>query len=202
LVLLSGRGEAEAQRCEGIVRGSGAAWTILRSSWFCQNFSENFLLDAVLAGEVGLPVGDVGEPFVDADDLADVAVAALTEDRHDGQLYELTGPRLRTFSEAVAEIARATGRHIRYVQVSPEEYASELVRHELPPEFVSLVMYLFTEVLDGRNARLADGVQRALGRPPRDFSQYVRDTAATGVWTPATAPSLPAAAKAPEDDHE
>jgi uncharacterized protein YbjT (DUF2867 family) len=131
---------------------------------------------------VALPAGNVGEPFVDADDIADVAVEALTDDRHAGQLYELTGPRLWTFAEAVGEIARVTRRNVRYVQVSTEEYTAALEKVELPPEFVALITYLFTEVLDGRNASLADGVTRALGRAPRDFSEYVRDAAASGVW--------------------
>jgi uncharacterized protein YbjT (DUF2867 family) len=187
LVLLSGRGEPEAQRCEQIVRESGTAWTLLRASWFSQNFSENYLLEPVLAGEVALPVGNVGEPFVDADDIADAAVAALTDDRHRGQLYELTGPRLWTFAEAIAEIARATGRDIRYVEISADEYASALTQADVPPMISTLVMYLFKEVLDGRNARIADGVTRALGRPPRDFTDYARDTAATGVWNAARA---------------
>jgi len=182
LVLLSGRGEEEAQRAEQVLQNSGADWTILRCSWFSQNFSENYLRDPIVSGEVVLPAGNVGEPFVDADDIADVAVAALTEDRQVGQLYELTGPRLLTFAEAVGEIAKATCREIRYVQVSPEEYASALAEADLPAEFVWLVNYLFTTVLDGRNAHLTDGVQRALGREPRDFSDYARDIANAGVW--------------------
>ncbi len=182
LVLLSGRGEEEAQHAEQVLQDSGADWTIVRCSWFNQNFSENYLLDPVVSGEVVLPAGDVGEPFVDADDIADVAVAALTEDWHVGQLYELTGPRLLTFAEAVEEIAKAVGRDIRYVQVSADQYASALEEAELPPEFVWLVNYLFSTVLDGRNSHLTDGVQRALSREPRDFADYARDTAASGVW--------------------
>ena len=182
LVLLSGRGEPEAQRCEEIVRTSGLEYTLLRASWFAQNFSENYLLEPLLAGEVVLPAGNVGEPFVDADDIADVAVEALIDARHAGQLYELTGPRLWTFAEAVAEIARASGRSIRYVQVPVHEYESALAQVGLEPELVRLIAYLFGEVLDGRNSSTADGVSRALGRPARDFSDYVRDTAATGVW--------------------
>ncbi len=182
LVLLSGRGEEEAQRSEQAVRESGADWTILRSSFFSQNFSENFLLEQVLGGEVALPAGNVAEPFVDADDIADVAVAALTEVRHGGQLYELTGPRLLTFAEAVGEIARAGGREVRYMPVSVEQFASALTQDEVPPEFTALLTYLFTEVLDGRNAHLTDGVRRALSREPRDFTDYARDAAATGVW--------------------
>ncbi len=182
LVLLSGRGEEEAQRAEQVLQDSGADWTIVRCSWFNQNFSENYLLDPVVSGEVVLPAGNVGEPSVHADDIADVAVAALTADRHVGQLYELTGPRLLTFAEAVEEIAKAVGRDIRYVQVSADQYASALVEAELPPEFAWLVNYLFTTVLDGRNAHLTDGVKRALGREPRDFVDYARDVAASGVW--------------------
>jgi uncharacterized protein YbjT (DUF2867 family) len=182
LVLLSGRGEAEAQRAEEFLMSSGADWTILRCSWFSQNFSENFLRDSVINGEMILPAGEVAEPFVDADDIADVAVAALTADRHLGQLYELTGPRLLTFAEAVAEIGRAIGREIRYVQVPAADYADMLVETGLPPDFVWLVNYLFTTVLDGRNASLSDGIPRALDREPRDFSQYVKDAAAAGAW--------------------
>lgn len=181
LVLLSGRGEPEAQACEEVVRHSGAAFTLLRASWFSQNFSEDFLLDAVIAGEVALPASNLGDPFVDVDDIADVAVAALTDDRHAGQLYEVTGPRVWTFAEATAEIARLTNRPIHYVPVTADEYKAGLEAMQLPPEAVTLILYLFTEVL-GNNAYVADGVQRALGRAPRDFSEYARDAAATGVW--------------------
>ncbi len=182
LVLLSGRGEAEAQACEQIVWKSAARWTIVRSSWFAQNFSEDFLLDSVLGGEVALPVGDVPEPFVDAEDIADVAVAALTEEGHDGQVYEVTGPRLLTFDEAITEIAKAAGRDIRFVRVAPRDYAAAMAGHGVPAEVTEMLMYLFTTVLDGRNAHLEDGVRRALGREPRDFADYARATAATGVW--------------------
>src|SRR5262245_58944041 len=182
LVLLAGRGEAEAEHAEQAVRASGADLTILRSTWFSQNFSESYWLDDVVSGEVALPGGDTPEPFVDADDIADVAVAALTEDRHTGQLYELTGPRLLTFAEAVDEISRATGREVRYVPISIQEYAAAAAEQGVPGEVIDLLTYLFGEVLDGRNAHLADGVQRALGREPRDFADYALDAAATGVW--------------------
>jgi uncharacterized protein YbjT (DUF2867 family) len=154
----------------------------VRCSWFSQNFSESYLLEPILSGEVALPAGNMPEPFVDADDIADVAVAVLTEDGHGGRLYELTGPRLLTFADAVGEIAQAAGREVRYVPVSVEQYASMLTEHEVPAEFVGLLTYLFSEVLDGRNAHLMDGVQRVLGRQPRDFADYARHTAVTGVW--------------------
>jgi uncharacterized protein YbjT (DUF2867 family) len=184
-VLMGGRGEPEAERVEAAARDSGAELTILRSTWFAQNFSEGAFLDFVLAGEVTLPAGDTPEPFVDADDIADVAVAALTEEGHEGEVYELTGPRLLTFEEAVGEIARAANRAIRYVPVSMPEFESLLAEQQVPAEYVWLLTYLFTEVLDGRNASLTDGVQRALGREPRDFADYARDVAASGVWSQA-----------------
>jgi len=184
LVLLSGRGEAEAERAEQAVRDSGADLTILRSTWFAQNFSEDYLLEHVLSGEVALPGGDTPEPFVDAEDIADVAVAALTEDKHIGQLYELTGPRLLTFAEAAEEISKAAGREVRYVPVSIKEYAAAAAEQGVPDEVIDLLAYLFGKVFDGRNAHLTDGVQRALGREPRDFADYARDAAATGVWDP------------------
>ncbi|MFB4310396.1 NAD(P)H-binding protein [Actinomadura sp. GTD37] len=181
-VLLSGRGEPEARECEEIVRASGLEWTVVRASWFAQNFSEDYLLDPVRAGEVALPVGEVPEPFVDAGDIADVAVAALTSAGHAGEVYEVTGPRALTFAEAVAEIGRAAGREIAFVPVAAADYAAVLGRHGVPGELIEFLTHLFTTVLDGRNALPADGVRRALGRAPRDFAEYARETAASGVW--------------------
>jgi uncharacterized protein YbjT (DUF2867 family) len=183
LVLLSGRGEPEAERVEQAVRDSGAELTILRATWFAQNFDDGWR-ELVLSGELALPAGDTPEPFVDADDIADVAVAALTEAGHVGQAYELTGPRLLTFAEAVGEISRAVGREIRYVPVSIEQFAAAAAEQGVPREVIELLTYLFGEVLDGRNAHLADGVQRALGRQPKDFTAYARDAAAGGAWDP------------------
>jgi uncharacterized protein YbjT (DUF2867 family) len=185
LVLLAGRGEPEAEQAEHAVRESGADLTIVRSTWFAQNFSEDYWVDGIRGGELALPAGDVPEPFVDADDIADVAVAALTDDRHIGEVYELTGPRLLSFADAVDEIAEAVGRDIHYVPISLDDFAAAAAAQDAPAEIIELLTRLFGEVLDGRNAHLTDGVQRALGREPRDFSEYARDAAATGVWNPA-----------------
>jgi uncharacterized protein YbjT (DUF2867 family) len=182
LVLLSGRNEEGAQLAERAVERSGAAWTIVRSSFFAQNFSESFLLDSVRAGVVAFPAGDVPEPFVDADDVADVAAAALTDHRLGGQVFEVTGPRLLTFAEAVGEVAAAAGRTIDYVPVTSEEYASALLAAGFPTDYVRDLVNLFRTVLDGRGAYVTDGVEQALGRRARDFADYVRATAATGVW--------------------
>jgi uncharacterized protein YbjT (DUF2867 family) len=182
LVLLSGRGEEEAQECELIIQRPDVEWTVVRCSWFSQNFSEGEFLDMVLAGEIALPAGEVGEPFVDVDDISDVAVAALTEDSHAGQVYELTGPRLLTFAEAVDEISQATGRAIKYIEISHEAFAAGISEAGLPEDIAWLLNYLFATVLDGRNASLGNGVQKSLGREPRDFADFCRAAATSGVW--------------------
>ena len=182
VVLLSGRGEPEAEAAERLVQDGPLPWTILRCSWFAQNFSEDFLLDPILAGEVALPVDGATEPFLDCDDIAEVATEALLDDRHAGQVYELTGPRLLTFGDAIGEIARAAERPIRFTTIPPEEFAAGLAAAGLSRDEVSLVSYLFATVLDGRNSSVRNGVERALGRPPRDFADYIRQTAKTGIW--------------------
>lgn len=181
VVLLSGRGEPGAQRAEAALRASGVPWTIVRASWFNQNFSEGYLLDGVLAGEIALPAGAVPEPFIDADDIADVVVAALTDERHANKLYEVTGPRALTFAQAVKEISASVGRPVNYTQITPEDFVISM-RAYAPEDIVQLLNELFTVVLDGRNTQVANGVQEALGRPPLDFSDYARKVAAAGAW--------------------
>jgi uncharacterized protein YbjT (DUF2867 family) len=181
LVLLSGRGEFHAERCEDIVRQSGLEYTLVRAAWFAQNFSEGYLREPALDGVVALPAGDVCEPIVDVDDIADVVVAALTEDDHAGQLYEVTGPRLLTFGEAAAELSGAMGREIRYRPISLEEFHTSM--KAIGGQMVADVFTeICREVLDGRNASLGDGVQRALGRKPRDFADFCREASAAGAW--------------------
>ncbi len=172
VVLLSGRGETEAQACEKIVQKSGLDWTIVRASWFYQNFTEGSFSDMVLAGKISLPVGNICEPFIDAEDIADVVVASLTEQGHIGKIYEVTGPRLMTFTEIASELSIATGHDITYVQISHEEFITAIKQSGAAKEVIWLLNYLFSTVLDGRNAYLSDGVQRALGRKPRDFMEY------------------------------
>jgi uncharacterized protein YbjT (DUF2867 family) len=182
LVLLSGRGEEEAQRCERIVQSSGAVWTVVRSSWFNQNFSEGEFLGMVLDGAITLPAADVPEPFIDINDIADVVVAALTEDGHNGEIYEVTGPRMLTFADVAQESSRAVGRDVRFIRIPGEAFAGAIADSGAPEEIAWLLNYLFGTVLDGRNAFVGDGVQRALGREPVDFAEFARRIAAAGIW--------------------
>jgi uncharacterized protein YbjT (DUF2867 family) len=182
VVLLSGRGEPNAERAEEALKASGIDWTIIRSSWFNQNFSEGYLIDGVLSGSILLPAPPVPEPFVDADDIADVVTATLTDERHVGRIYELTGPRAITFAEATAHIAAATGREIKYQQISAEHFAFGMRQAQVPEDIISLLNALFDEVLDGRNSKVMQGVEQVLGRPARDFADFARDAAAGGAW--------------------
>ena len=190
-VLLSGRGEPEAQRAERLVADVFPGRTVLRCAWFAQNFSEGFLLDPVLEGVARLPVTGVVEPFVDLEDVAEVAVVALTGPGHEGRVYELTGPRLLTFGDALAEIGAAAGGDVRLQTVTGDEFAVGLTAEGLPADVVELMRYLFEEILDGRNAHLAPGVREALSRQPRDFAEFVRREA--DAWaTPSAPPAAPA----------
>ncbi len=184
MVLLSGRGEKEAQVCEQVVMNAGVDWTIVRASWFNQNFSESFFLDPILAGLVALPRGEALEPFVDADDIADVVVESLLDNKHVGQTYELTGPRLLTFEQVTAEISKVTGRDIKFNSITMDEYTKMLKEYQVPEDYIWLINYLFTEVLDGRNSSVTNDIEQVLGRKAKDFTEYARETVTTGIWDP------------------
>jgi len=174
LVLLAGRGEPQVHPAEEAIRESGVAFTILECAFFNQNFDEGWVqpVDDVIA----FPGGSTLEPFIDCDDIADVAVEALTDPRHDGKTYELTGPRTLSFGEAVETLARASGRPLRYGAVSLEEYG-EALSNALQPDEVKFFLELFGWLMDGHNAFTTDGVRRVLGREPKDFRDYAREAA-------------------------
>ncbi|MEU6992638.1 NAD(P)H-binding protein [Streptomyces sp. NPDC046465] len=183
LTLLSARGEPQAHATERAVRESGARWTVVRASWFAQNLSEGPFLDGMRGGELVFPGGEVLEPFIDTRDIADVVVAALTGgDRFAGRTLDLTGPRLLSFRQAVAEVAAAAEREIAYVPVSARDYGAALSEFGLPAAEVEFLTDLFETNLDGRNAKLSEGVREVLGREPRDFADFVREQAAAGTW--------------------
>ncbi|WP_228181821.1 NAD(P)H-binding protein [Streptomyces anulatus] len=167
---------------ERAVRASGVTWTILRPGWFSQNFSEGVFLDGVRDGELALPTGDGRAAFIDADDIADVAVAALTEDGHAGEEYGLSGPRALGIADVLDEIAKETGERAAYVPVDASVFRAGLTAQG----FTDWEADLWTDALDpitsSREAPVLDGVRRALGREPRDFAAFVRDAAAKGAW--------------------
>lgn len=181
IVLLSGRGEHHARLGEEVVSASGIPFTIVRSAWFAQNFSEGYLRDPILAGILPMPGGDTPEPIIDIEDIADVVVAALTEEGHEDRLYEVTGPRLMTFAEMAGVLSEAIGRPVRHVPISFEDFHGNIAASG--GDFVADVFTAIArETLDGRNAHTVDGVERALGRPPRDFAAFAKAAASRGLW--------------------
>ncbi|MER3373969.1 MAG: NAD(P)H-binding protein [Allomuricauda sp.] len=183
VVLLSGKGEREAELCEQVVINSGVDHTIVRASWFNQNFSESFFLDPILAGHVALPQAEAKVPYVDTDDISDVVVEALMNDKHNGEIYELTGPRFLNFAQVVEEIANATGRKIAFTPLSLPAYTKMMEDFGVPSDYVWLINYLFSEVLGNKsNEVITHDIEKVLGRKPKDFSAYVKETAASGIW--------------------
>ena len=182
-VLLSGKGEKEAERCEQAVADSGLDYTLVRASWFNQNFSESFFLDPVLAGHIALPMPDAKIPFVDTGDIAEAVVEALLNDAHNGKTYEITGPRTMTFEEAVTEIAYACGRDLKYQAVTQVAYNAMMKAAGVPSDYIWLFDYLFREVLGNPNNQVVTtDVEKLLGRKATDFVAYAKETAKTGVW--------------------
>jgi len=191
VVLLSGKGEREAEACEQIVAESGLNYTIVRASWFNQNFSESFLLDPVLAGHVALPMPEAEIPFVDADDIADVATRVLVDDTYNSQTITVTGPRKMTFREVVANIGAATGREIQFQPISIDAFANGMKGAGLPDSYVWLFTYLFKEVLgNAENQVISHDIEKVLGRKATDFRTYAEKTAASGVWNQPAAQSV------------
>ena len=183
VVILSGKGEVEAQKCEQIVANSGLDYTLVRASWFMQNFSESFLLDPIIAGEIALPQANAKVPYVHTSDIAEVVVQSLVDDSHNGKTYELTGPQAMTFSEVIAKIATATGRDLQFIPISLEEYAQGMKAAGIPDDYAWLINYLFREVLGSKGSDLiSTDIEKVLGKDPRSFEQYIEETLMQGVW--------------------
>ena len=184
VVLLSGKGETEAEACEEIVMHSGLNYTLVRASWFNQNFSEGAFLDFILDGVVALPMADAEIPFVDADDIADVVSKVIVDDSYNGETITVTGPQKRTFKEVVEIMAEASDKSIQFVPISIDEFKEGMRKAGLPDSYVWLFGYLFKEVLGNpNNQEVFDDVEKVLGRPAKDFESYAKQTAATGIWT-------------------
>jgi uncharacterized protein YbjT (DUF2867 family) len=183
VVLLSGKGETEAEACEDIVANSGLNYTLVRASWFNQNFSEGAFLDFVLDGVVALPMPEAEIPFVDADDIANVVSKVLIDDSYNGQTITVTGPQKRTFKEIVNIIAEAIDKPIQFVPISIDEFKKGMQQAGLPDSYVWLFGYLFKEVLGNpENQEVSDDVAKVLGRPAKDFETYAKETTVTGIW--------------------
>ncbi|WP_436517074.1 NAD(P)H-binding protein [Ekhidna sp. To15] len=183
IVLMSGKGETEAEACEQLIINSGLDYTIVRASWFNQNWSESFFLEPILSGQVALPVSDVPIPFVDANDIAEVATEALLNDTYNKQILEVTGPELITFKDAIDHIAKASGQSLLLHEITLEQYLDGLTAAEVPKDFIWLIEYLFSHVLTNpNNQTVVHDIEKVLGRKAKSFEEYARETAKTGIW--------------------
>lgn len=182
IVLLSGRGEAEANRCEEIVLASKIPSTIVKASWFSQNFSEGFFLDSIVGGEIFIPVDGVSEPFIDVNDIAEVVYLSLLDTSPENHIYELTGSELLTFEDIASIFSQTLDFDVKATYVPLEPYLSTLRKLAFSDDEVVLTRYLFEELLDGRNSYLTKDVKTLLGREPTSFQRYVESTKNSDVW--------------------
>lgn len=186
IVLLSGKGEVEAEACEAIVKNSGVDYTIVRASWFNQNWSESFFLDPILSGEVALPMSNVLIPFVDANDIAEVAATVLLDNNYNGKTIEVTGPELITFKDIIHTISTVTNRNLNFHEITLEQYIEGMRQMQLPEDVIWLIEYLFSNVLTNpNNQKISNDIEQVLGRKARTFLEYARETAETEVWSTA-----------------
>ncbi|TPN86052.1 NmrA family NAD(P)-binding protein [Aquimarina algicola] len=183
IVLLSGKGETEAETCEKIIIDSGMKYTIVRASWFNQNWSESFFLEPILSGEVALPMSNVLIPFVDANDIAEVAATVLLDDSYNGEIIEVTGPELITFKQIVDIISSASNRNLNFYDITLEQYVEGMKKMQIPDDVVWLIEYLFSHVLTNpKNQLVVNDIERVLGRKAKSFLEYAQETAKTGIW--------------------
>ncbi|WP_298340827.1 NmrA family NAD(P)-binding protein [uncultured Algibacter sp.] len=183
MVLLSGKGETEAEACEKIVINSGMDYTIVRASWFNQNWSESFFLEPILSGEVALPMSDVLIPFVDANDIAEVAATVLIDDSYNGEIIEVTGPELITFKQIVNIISKTSDRNLNFYDITLDQYVDGMKQMQIPNDVVWLIEYLFSHVLTNpKNQLVVHDIERVLGRKAKPFVEYAQDTVKTGIW--------------------
>ncbi|MEM9328094.1 MAG: NmrA family NAD(P)-binding protein [Bacteroidota bacterium] len=183
VVLLSGKGEKEAEASEEIVANSGLNYTLVRASWFNQNFSEGAFRDYVLAGQLALPMPEASIPYIDTRDIADMVTKALLDDSLNGKTLTVTGPRKLTFEEVAEILSEKLGRSIQYQAISMEEFKAGLVAAGLPESMIWLLQYLFTEVLGhSENQTVSHDVEEILHRKPITFEAYVGTTVASGAW--------------------
>ncbi len=186
IVLLSGKGEVEAEACEAIVKNSGVDYTIVRASWFNQNWSESFFLDPILSGEVALPMSNVLIPFVDANDIAEVAATVLLDNDYNGKTIEVTGPELITFKDIIHTISTVTNRNLTFHEITLEQYIEGMRQMQLPEDVIWLIEYLFSNVLTNpNNQKISNDIEQVLGRKARTFLEYAKETAKTEVWSTA-----------------
>lgn len=186
VALLTARGvemseDIGLRKVERHLMASGLAYTILRPTWYMQNFSVGFIRPMIAqTGAIFLAAGDGKTSFIHTDDIAAVAAAALTRPGHEGQEYTLTGGRALSYGEAADIISAASGRPIGYVPISSDQMRQSLIGGGWPPESADFMTGLFYPVQQGWAAGVSPDVALVLGRQPITFEQFAAENAA--VW--------------------
>ncbi|GAA1459895.1 NmrA family NAD(P)-binding protein [Williamsia maris] len=151
-------------------------WTVLRPSWFMQNFAgESALADGVRRGEIVTATGDGPVAFIDARDIAAVGVRALLDPTPYVGAHVLTGPQALTYTQAAEIITRVTGTPVTHRSVTVDELAAQHVEHGLPAEYAPILAGLDLDIRNGSENRVTDTVERVTGRAPRSFEDFVRE---------------------------
>jgi uncharacterized protein YbjT (DUF2867 family) len=151
--------------------------SIVRPAWFMQNFSETFLKPA--NGAIVVPNGTGAEAFVDAEDIASVAAATLSEpDRHDGRVYSPTGPEALTMEDAARIISGAAGRRIVYRETDRDAWVNAMVDSGVPPEYGEVLRALTATIASGHGSHPNEDVLTATGTRPVSFTEFADRSAA------------------------
>jgi len=167
---------------EKAIETSGLAWTFLRPNSFMQN-AVTFMAPTIKAeGAFYSASGQARISHIDVRDIAAVAVAALTTDGHDREIYTLSGPEALTYDEMAEEMSKALGRVIRHVSVPAADLKAGMLAEGMPEAIADRMLDLERYFREDRASTITGDVTRLTGRASRQLTDYVRDTAATGVW--------------------
>ncbi len=187
IVLMTGMGVERAsdklgyRRLEKYVIASGIDYTILRPNWFMQIFKAPFILATIKRhGSISLPAGHGKLSFIDAHDIAAMAAEALTEEKHRGKEYTLTGGEALSFAEGAEIISKVTKRTINYCESSIDELHKVISEMGGYPGPIDQIERMFYTVREGMVASIDMSVHEVLARPPISFEQFVQNNA--HVW--------------------
>ncbi len=163
--------------------------SILRPSWFMQNFDESFFQPTIAAaGVLPVPTGDGPEAFVHVHDIAAVAAATLLDPAaHAGRDYAPTGPQALSFGQVAERIGATIGRPVRHVDVPREAWIAEAVAGGLPADYADLLAGLFDIIKAGHGAVPNDDVLRVTGQPARSLEDYLAEPGVAAAWAPVAA---------------
>lgn len=161
---------------ERAIADSGLPWTVLRPSGIATN-TLGWAGAIRTEGVVRWPYGTAARSLIHQDDIAAVAVEALTSDRHDRRTYVLTGPETVTQAEQVRIIGTAVGRDVRWEDVPAEAVRPMLVEAFGNPAFADAALASWATMVE-KPERVTDDVATVLGRPARTFAQWAADHAA------------------------